>query len=109
MEPPEQSNKPLISDETYQKALIAAFGEQWAALCQLPSEDYFKACARIYDLQGDSPLDKAWPSEGGSQPRQDPGWDASGRYRLDIVAQVFEEYVAAGKILHKSPTFNPVD
>jgi hypothetical protein len=107
MEPPDYSSKPLICDATYQQALADAFGEYWAALCQLPHEDYLKACGRISDLQGDSPRDKAWPTEGANTPQQAPVWDASGRYRLDVVAQVYREYVAAGQIRGEPSTVLP--
>ena len=58
----ENSLAPLISQAEYQRELVEAFGEERAAICQLPEADRMAAWARIHNLQGDSPCDRAWPT-----------------------------------------------
>lgn len=82
------------------RVLARIRGEHWAALVQMPAKkDVDAAMARINALQGPSPADKAWlrqPWEG-EMPQQ-PGWDASNHLNLAVAKQVYDEYVAAGKI-----------
>ena len=88
----------MIDDHLYQRLLRDAFGEAGAAICNLPEPDRYAAVARIMELQGESPRDRAWPTEGGNEPAPEPGWDPSGTYRPDVVEQVYAELKAAGKI-----------
>ncbi len=90
--------KPLITAEEYQADLIRAFGPELAAISGLPYEDRILAMDRIDRLQGESPSDRAWPTERGNDPVPEPGWDSSGTYRPEVVRQVYEELVRAGKI-----------
>jgi hypothetical protein len=50
------------------------------------------------ELQGDSPRDRAWPTESGREPAPEPGWDPSGTYRPAVVKRVYEELKVTGKI-----------
>jgi len=84
--------------DSYQQALVRDFGKEWAGICNLSLEDRLAAIDRIQSLQGDSPRDDAWPTEYGNEPTPTPGWDPSGSFRSDVVKQVYDEYVAAGKI-----------
>ena len=79
----------MKADDQYRASLVAAFGLEWAAISQLPEADRLTAMARIDDLQGESPRDRAWPTE---------GWDPSGTYRPDVVKRVYDELVRTGKI-----------
>ena len=90
--------KPLISEDQYRAALIAGFGVERAAMSLLPEVDRMAALARIDELQGESPRDRAWPTDGGNEPIPEEGWDPSGTFRPDVVRQVSEELVRAGKI-----------
>ena len=90
--------KPLITDDQYRAELIATFGVERAAMCLLPEADRMAAWARIDELQGESPADRAWPTEGGNEPIPEEGWDPSGTFRPDVVRQVYAELVRAGKI-----------
>ena len=60
--------------------------------------DVAAANARIHDLQGESPRDKAWLTPIDPEPPQVPGWDRGNRVNLAVAKQVYDEYVAAGKI-----------
>ena len=93
-EPPDR----MTNNDRYRQLLRGAFGEQWAAICGLPEPDRHAAILRIMGLQGESPRDRAWPTEGGNEPAREPGRDPSGTYRPDVVKQVYEELRAAGKI-----------
>ena len=93
-EPPDR----MTNNDRYRQLLRGAFGEEWAAICGLPEPDRHAAILRIMELQGESPRDRAWPTEGGNEPAREPGWDPSGTYRPDVVKQVYEELRAAGKI-----------
>ncbi len=53
------SPTPLITDDQYRSSLIAAFGSEWAAISQLPESERIAAMARIDELQGESPDDRA--------------------------------------------------
>ena len=65
----------------------------------MPSkEDVAAANARIDQLQGASPRDRAWLTPIDPEPPQEPGWDKSNRVNLAVAKQVYDEYVAAGKI-----------
>ena len=77
--------------------LREAFGPELAAVSELPSSDRVAAIERIWALQGESPA-YTWPNEWGREPEPQPGWDATGIYRLDVLRQVYEELVQAGKI-----------
>lgn len=88
----------LISDPDYKLALEQAFGVEIAGISGLPLAEREAAIERIWALQGESPRDRAWPTEGGNEPESEPGWDPSGTYRLDVLRQVYDELVAAGKI-----------
>lgn len=87
-----------LSSRSYHRMLREAFGPELAAISELPSSDRVAAIERIWDLQEESPADKAWPNERGREPEHQQGWDASGTYRLDILRQVYWELVQAGKI-----------
>jgi len=89
---------PLITDDQYRASLVAAFGLEWAAISQLPEADRLTAMARIDELQGESPRDRAWPTEGGNEPAPTEGWDPSGTYRPDVVKRVYDELGRTGKI-----------
>ncbi len=91
--------KLLITDDQYRAELVATFGVEWAAISLLPYTDRLGALARIDELQGESPRDRAWPTEGGNEPAPEEGWDPSGSFRPDVVRQVYEEFVRAGKII----------
>jgi hypothetical protein len=71
---------------------------EWAAICQLPEADRIAALGRIDQLQGMSPRDRAWPTEGGNEPTPEEGWDPSGTYRPAVVRQVYDELVRSGKV-----------
>ena len=60
-------SKPLISEELYQELLRKAFGEELAAICNLPYDERVKA---IDDFQRnfDTPHDAVWPAEGYTGP-----------------------------------------
>jgi hypothetical protein len=90
--------KPIISEEAYQELLRSTFGEEWAAVCNLPYDERMRALARIQALQGESPADRAWPMERGNDPEPEEGWDSSGTYRPDVLRRVYQELVAAGVI-----------
>ena len=100
--------KPLnLSPETkadlqrrLRERLVEQYGEEWVALREMASkEDVEAAEARINDLQGPSPRDKAWPTEYRPDPPHVPGWSADNRLNLAVAKQVYDEYVAAGKII----------
>ena len=91
-------SKPLITEDEYRVSLVAAFGLEWAAICQLPEADRIAALGRIDQLQGMSPRDRAWPTEGGNEPTPEEGWDPSGTYRPAVVRQVYDELVRSGKV-----------
>ena len=94
--PPEAK---LYAKQLLHKSLAATHGEHWAALQQMPSrEDVAAASARIDALQGVSPRDRAWLTPIDPEPPHVPGWDKSNRVNLAVAKQVYEEYVAAGKI-----------
>lgn len=78
--------------------LREAFGPDLAAVSELPPSGRVAALERIWAFQGESPADKAWPNERGHEPETQPGWDASGTYRLDVLRQVYGEMVRAGNI-----------
>ena len=59
--------KPLISEEAYQKILRKAFGEELAAICNLPYEERIEAIAE-YQQNFETPNDKIWPAEGYTGP-----------------------------------------
>jgi len=61
------ATKPLISEALYQELLRKSFGEELAALCNLPYEERVKA---IDDFQRnfDTPHDLVWPAEGYTGP-----------------------------------------
>lgn len=110
MNPSESSNdlKPLqLSPKAKEyarsilfKSLAETHGEHWAALQLMSSkEDVAAANIRISKLQGPSPRDKAWLTPIDPEPPQVPGWDRSNRVNLAVAKQVYDEYVAAGKIL----------
>jgi cytochrome c peroxidase len=63
----ENSTTPLINKEDYQRELREVFGEELAAICNLPYEQRVKAIA---DQQNnfDTPHDKIWPAEGYTGP-----------------------------------------
>jgi hypothetical protein len=90
----------ILSDERYQQLLREAFGNEWAAICNL-AEDRMRALARVDELHGKSLRDKTWPTEGGNEPEPEPGWDPSGTYRPDVVRQIYEELIAAGVIKNR--------
>ena len=94
----QNSPTPLITEAEYQRVLRESFGKEWAAISQLPEADRIAAMARIDELQGESPRDRAWPTEGGNEPSPTEGWDPSGTYRPDVVKRVYDELVRAGKI-----------
>jgi len=96
------SPEPLIAEAEYQRALRESFGEEWAAISQLPEADRIIAMARIDVIQGEFPRDRAWPTEGGNEPLPTEGWDPSGTYQPAVVSQVYEELVRAGKIKMRS-------
>lgn len=93
----------MIDDEHYQRILRESFGEEGAAICNLPEPERFAAIARIMALQGDSPRDRAWPTESGHEPAREPGWDPSGTYLPAVVRRVYEELKAAGKLRGNRP------
>ncbi len=93
----------MIDDEHYQRILRESFGEEGAAICNLPEPERLAAIARIMELQGDSPRDRAWPTESGHEPAREPGWDPSGTYRPAVVKRVYEELKAASKLRAKRP------
>jgi hypothetical protein len=61
------TKKPLISEERYQQVLRKNFGEELAAISNLPYEERLAAIA---DFQNnfDTPHDKVWPAEGYTGP-----------------------------------------
>lgn len=61
------SPKPLISEQEYQEILRKTFGEELAALCNLPHEELLKAIAEA-QAQFDTPHDLIWPAEGYTGP-----------------------------------------
>ena len=76
---------------------------RWSTINKLSTPDFFFESAwRVGEytdeLQGESPRDRAWPTEGGNEPIPEKGWDPSGTFRPDVVRQVYEELVRAGKI-----------
>ena len=89
---------PHVAEAQYQRMLRESFGEERAAISQLPEEDRLTAMARIDELQGEAPRDRAWPTEGRSEPAPTEGRDPSGTYRPDVVKRVYDELVRAGKI-----------
>lgn len=88
----------MISDDRYNELLRQAIGLELAAISQLPLADRWAAVERIWELQGESPADRAWPTERGNDPEPEEGWDPSGTYRPDVVRRIYEELVQAGKI-----------
>lgn len=58
---------PTITEKYYQELLIKAFGEEQAAICNLPYEEM---CAAIDEQQAhfDTPKDLVWPAEGYTGP-----------------------------------------
>ena len=88
----------MTNDDRYRQLLRGSFGQELAAICGLPEPYRYAAMLRIMELQGESPRDRAWPTEGGNEPVREPGWDPSETYRPDVVKQVYEELRAAGKI-----------
>ena len=63
----EPTAKPLISEEDYQEVLRRSFGEEMAAICNLPYEQRVKAIAENLE-QFDTPRDLVWPAEGYTGP-----------------------------------------
>ncbi len=63
----EATAKPLISEEDYQEVLHKSFGEEMAAICNLPYEQRVKAIAENQQ-QFDTPHDLVWPAEGYTGP-----------------------------------------
>jgi hypothetical protein len=80
--------------------IVKTYGEHWTALQEMKSKaDVEAANARIHQLQGPSPRDRAWPLNPiDPNPPHVPGWDAGNRLNLAVAKQVYDEYVAAGKI-----------
>ncbi len=60
-------SKPLITEQEYQEVLRRTFGEELAAICNLPFEERLKAIAE-QQQQFDTPHDRVWPSEGYTGP-----------------------------------------
>ena len=90
------------------QSLAETHGEHWAALQSMSSkEDVAAANARISKLQGPSPRDNAWLTPIDPEPPQVPGWDRSNRVNLAVAKQVYDEYVAAGKIPRLEDTATP--
>ena len=61
------ASKPLISEKEYQEVLRKTFGEELAAICNLPFEERVRAIAE-YQQNFDTPHDRVWPSEGYTGP-----------------------------------------
>lgn len=82
------------------QALARVHGEHWAALVQMPSKkDVDAAMARIIALQGLVPAEKAWLRKPWEEaPPHEPGWGISNLVNPSVAKQVYDEYVAAGKI-----------
>lgn len=64
---PYQLAKPIISKEQYQELLRKTFGEELAAICNLPYEERIKAIAER-QRNFDTPHDLVWPAEGYTGP-----------------------------------------
>ena len=89
-------------DRMLREQLVKQCGEEWVALHEMPSkEDVANAEARIDALQGPSPRDKAWPTEYRPDPPHVAGWSADNRLNLAVAKRVYDEYVAAGKIISR--------
>jgi len=58
---------PLISEEEYQETLRKTFGEELAAICNLPYEERVRVIAE-YQRNFDTPKDLVWPAEGYTGP-----------------------------------------
>ena len=52
----------------------------------------------IQDVQGESPRDRAWPTEGGNEPEPEAGWDPSGTYHFGTVHKMYLDLQVEGKI-----------
>jgi hypothetical protein len=93
----------LYMKRRLRESMVKQYGEHYVALHEMASkEDVEAAESRINNLQGPSPRDKAWLTEQGMYGSGDiphvPGWSADNRLHLAVARQVYDEYVAAGKI-----------
>lgn len=73
----------------YHRQMHRLMGHERAEISLLPKLDFYAAVARIEYLQGPQPRNRAAPQ---------PGWDALGTFRLDVVRQVYAELQAVGKL-----------
>lgn len=86
--------------ELLRDSLVAQYSEHWVALHEMESpEDIREAEARIFAIQGPSPKDRAWPLQPWNpEPPHEPGWDSGNRLKFKAAKEVYDEYVAKGKI-----------
>jgi cytochrome c peroxidase len=61
------ATKPVISEALYQELLRKSFGEELAAICNLPYEERVRAVEE-FQQKFDTPHDLVWPAEGYTGP-----------------------------------------
>jgi hypothetical protein len=96
----------LALERLLRESIIKQYGEQWVALQEMEDpKDVAEALSRIQNLQGLSPRDKVWPLQPWEpEPPQEPGWDSGNTLNFAAAKQVYDEYVAMGKIIRRQTT-----
>jgi hypothetical protein len=89
-------NRARVRKLILQEALFRRYQQELEAINRLPERR--QLLEQILDEQGESPRDRAWPTEGGNEPEPPPGWDPSGSHHYKTVHRLYVEQAQAGKL-----------